>query len=68
MNRLNGCHNKPRPTPGRTLIVQDGYSEPLHTPRWKEIPDVFDASTCAKGTQEPDAGCAGCQHALELAR
>lgn len=73
MTRLNGCHSKPRPAPGRMLIVQDGYREVrvsgqiLRLPNFQEIRDVFDASVCAKGTQEPDAGCAGCPHAAELA-
>jgi hypothetical protein len=67
----HGCNGKPRPA-AKTLVVQDGY-EPdnglrfpdgrFHrTPRWKEVPVVFDLSICQKGMTDPDAGCTGCVH------
>jgi hypothetical protein len=69
--RLHWCNGKPRPS-AKTVIVQDGYYPTApgrasdgtfaRTPRWKEIPNAFDATICQKGTREPDAGCTGCPH------
>lgn len=66
MTQRHGCNDKPRPA-AKTILVQDGYYPSTLTmrrlPRYIEVPNVFDASVCVKGTHEPDSGCAGCQHA-----
>jgi hypothetical protein len=65
---LYGCHNKPRPTANRAIIVQDGYRAVLSEPpmqlyaRYTTVP--FSMSIECKYTEHhaSDPQCAGCVH------
>jgi len=66
--RIYSCHNKPRPTANRAIIVQDGYRAVLSEPpmqfyaRYATVPFVM--STECKYAQQhaSDPRCAGCVH------
>lgn len=67
--RLNGCNNKPRPTPEKTYMAQDGYNQgvktaleiPTRLPLMVAVPHRM-TTTCQYDKSETDKGCAGCAH------
>lgn len=68
---LYGCHNKPRPTAGAALLVQDGYVSGLfdyeagHTDRIDRMVSVpFVLSVPCQYTHQhaADPQCSGCEH------
>lgn len=61
--RLNGCHNKPRPTAATTHQAQDGWLsfEGSRLPNLVPVPFRM-STTCQYDKSATDPGCAGCQH------
>lgn len=68
---MYGCHNKPRPTTGTPIKVQDGYHAGMFSyesgasdrlPRMVSVPYVM-STTCQYDKSATDTSCKGCQWA-----
>lgn len=80
MTRLNGCHNRPRPTAATSYQAQAGWeyrnvlcAEPYEAPRDEptripvlvDIPHVM-STECRYDASATDQGCVACVHAMHL--